>query len=75
MGQYIIALIGTVTAVVSVTLTNYFNKKNLLKLEERKIKQEYYIQFLKTLSDSMNLDFENKQNHPSSGERKPSPKW
>lgn len=54
MSQYIIALIGTVTAVVTVSLTNFFNKRNLLKLEERKIKQEYYIQFLKTLSDSMN---------------------
>lgn len=54
MSQYIIALIGTVTAVITVSLTNYFNKRNLLKLEERKIKQDYYIQFIKTLSDSMN---------------------
>lgn len=54
MGQYIIALIGTITAVITVSLTNYFNKKNSLKLEERKIKQDYYIQFIKTLSDSMN---------------------
>jgi hypothetical protein len=54
MGQYIIALIGTITTVITVSLTNYFNKKNSLRLEERKIKQEYYIQFIKTLSYSMN---------------------
>jgi hypothetical protein len=54
MGQYIIALIGTITAVITVSLTNYFNKSNSLKLEERKIKQDYYVQFIQTLSDSMN---------------------
>ncbi len=54
MGQYIIALIGTITAVITVSLTNYFNKRNSLKLEERKVKQDYYVQFIKTLSDSMN---------------------
>lgn len=54
MSQYIIAIIGTITAVITVSLTNYFNKRNLIKLEERKIKQDYYIQFIKTLSDSMN---------------------
>ncbi len=54
MSQYIIALIGTITAVITVSLTNYFNKRNLLKLEERKMKQDYYVQFIKTLSDSIN---------------------
>ncbi|WP_446897720.1 hypothetical protein ACSVC9_12085 [Clostridium sp. LBM24168] len=54
MSQYIIALIGTITAVITVSLTNYFSKKNSIQLEERKIKQDYYIQFIKTLSDSMN---------------------
>lgn len=43
MSQYIIALIETITAVTTVTLTNYISKKNSMKLEERKIKQNYYI--------------------------------
>ncbi len=55
-----IALIGTATAVVTITLTNFFAKKNQLKLEERKLKEEYYISFIKAVSESVVSQFTEK---------------
>lgn len=49
--EIIIAIIGTASAVITVTLTNFFVKKNQLKLNERKLKEEYYISFIKSLSN------------------------
>ncbi len=48
-----IALIGTATAVVTITLTNFYAKKNQLKLEEKKLKEEYYLSFIKAISESV----------------------
>ena len=48
--EAIIALIGTATAVITITITNYLAKRNQIKLEERKLKEEYYLNFLEALS-------------------------
>lgn len=51
--EVIIAIIGTATTVITVTLTNFFAKRNQLRLEERKLKEEYYVAFIKAVSDSV----------------------
>lgn len=51
MSQIIIASISLVTAVVTASLSYYFTKKHQLKMEERKLKEEYYKSFIKALSD------------------------
>ena len=50
--ELVIAFIGTVTAVITVACTNYYAKRNQIKLEERKLKEEYYLEFLSALSSS-----------------------
>ena len=50
--EILIALIGTASAVITVAITNYFAKKNQAKLEERKLKEEYYLAFIEALSSS-----------------------
>jgi hypothetical protein len=57
--EALIALIGTATAVITVAITNYYSKKNQLQLEERKLKEEYYLSFLEALSKSAILKTNN----------------
>jgi hypothetical protein len=51
MIQVIIAAIGLLAAVITASLFYYFTKKHQLKMEERKLKEEYYKSFIKALSD------------------------
>jgi hypothetical protein len=53
--EIIVTIIGTVTTVITVCLTNYFTKKNQLRFDERKLKEEYYMKFIEALSDNVNL--------------------
>ena len=53
--EMIIIIIGAVTAIITITLTNFFAKRNQLKFEERKLKEEYYITFIRAISDSVIL--------------------
>ena len=46
----IVAVIGATVALVS----NYFAKKNQLKFEQMKLKQEFYLKYIKALSNNMN---------------------
>lgn len=48
-----IALIGTCTAVITIALTNYYAKRNQLKFEERKLKEQYYTTFIEAVSNSV----------------------
>lgn len=48
-----IAILGTCTAVITIALTNYFTKKNQLKFEERKLKEQYYTAFIQAVSNSV----------------------
>ncbi len=51
-----IALIGICSAVITIGLTNYFAKKNQLKFEERKLKEQYYTAFIQAVSNSVVLN-------------------
>lgn len=51
-----IAIIGTITTVITICLTNYFSKRSQLKFEERKLKEQYYLKFIEALSDNVLLD-------------------
>lgn len=57
--ELIIAIIGTITAVVTVCLTNYFAKKNELVFEERRVKEKYYFEYLECISNNINFGNEN----------------
>jgi len=48
------AMIATFTAIIISIVTNYFGKKNTLIFEERKLKQQYYIEYIQALSENMN---------------------
>ncbi len=48
-----IALLGTITAVITITLTNFYAKRNQHKFEERKLKEEYYTSFIHAVSNSV----------------------
>lgn len=43
--ELVIALGGAFVTVVTAILTNYFTKKNQLRFEERKLKEEYYTNY------------------------------
>lgn len=47
-----IAILGTITAVITVSLTNFFSKRNQIKLEERKLKESYYLSFIQIISNA-----------------------
>jgi hypothetical protein len=51
MIQIIIAAISLLAAVITASLSYYFTKINQSKMEERKLKEEYYRSFIKALSD------------------------
>jgi len=55
----IIASIGLLASVATASLSYYFAKKNQLKAEERRLKEEFYRFFIKSLSD---VAIDNKSN-------------
>lgn len=48
------ALIATFSAIVISIISNHLSKKNNLNFEERKLKQQYYIEYIQALSENMN---------------------
>lgn len=50
----IVALLATVTAIITAIITDFLNKRSQLKLEERKLKEQYYLEFVHALSENMN---------------------
>lgn len=50
----IVALIATLTAIVTAIITNFLSKRNTLEFEERKLKEQYYLEFIHALSENMN---------------------
>ena len=52
--EIIIAIIGTVTTIVTAILTNYFTKKNQLKFNERQLKERYYLEYIEAISRNIN---------------------
>ena len=50
----IVALLATFTAIVTAIITDSLNKHSKLKFEERKLKEQYYLEFIHALSENMN---------------------
>ena len=48
--ELIVAIAGAFVTVVTAILTNFFTKKNQLRFEERKLKEEYYTNYIKAIS-------------------------
>ena len=57
--EIIIAIVGAVVTIITAILTNYFTKKNQLRFEERKLKEEYYTNYIKAISANVLLKDEN----------------
>lgn len=53
--ELVIALVGAFVTIVTALLTNYFTKKNQLRFEERKLKEEYYTNYIKAVSANVLL--------------------
>lgn len=51
MEPIIVASISFLASVITASLSYYFTKKHQLKIEERRLKEEYYKSFIKALSD------------------------
>lgn len=52
--EIVIAIIGTVTTIVTAILTNYFTKKNQLNFNERQLKEKYYLEYIEAISKNIN---------------------
>ena len=50
----IVALLATFTAIIKAIITDFLNKRSKLKFEERKLKEQYYLEFIHALSENMN---------------------
>ncbi len=51
--EILVAIISASVTILTVVITNYYTKKNQLKFEERKIKEEYYSNYIKALSNNV----------------------
>lgn len=45
-----IAVVGAFVSIITAIITNYLSKRNQLKFEERKLKEEYYTNYVKAIS-------------------------
>lgn len=50
----IVALLATFTAIITAIITDYLNKRSKLKFEERRLKEQFYLEFIHALSENMN---------------------
>ena len=53
MESYIAIIVAVIGAAV-VLISNIYQKRNQLKFEQMKLKQEFYLRYIKALSDNMN---------------------
>lgn len=53
--EIIVAILSAFATILVVVLTNYFTKKNQLKFEERKLKEVYYTNYIKAVSNNVLL--------------------
>ena len=51
--EIIVAIVGALVAMLTAVITNYLTKKNQLKFEERKLKEEYYTNYVKAISNNV----------------------
>lgn len=53
--ELVIAIVGALVTVITAILTNFFTKRNQLRFEERKLKETYYTNYVKAISDNVLL--------------------
>ncbi len=64
--EIIISVISAAVTIITVTLTNFFAKKNSLNFEKMKLKEDYYKKYLEALSYNVNeIDREKGKNELS----------
>lgn len=51
--EVILATVGAFVTMFTAIVTNYLTKKNQLKFEERKLKEEYYTNYVKAISHNV----------------------
>lgn len=51
MEPILVAVIGLVASTITASLSYYLTKKHQFKIDERRLKEEYYKSFIKALSD------------------------
>ncbi len=54
--EIIVSIIGTITTIITIILTNYLSKKNELKFAERKLKEKYYLKYINSISNNANYN-------------------
>lgn len=54
--QVVIPIIGIITAIISAAVSYYFTKRDQLEANERKLKEKYYLAYIKAVSDIVILD-------------------
>ncbi len=48
-----VAIVGALVAILTAVITNYLTKRSQLKFEERKLKEEYYTNYVKAISNNV----------------------
>ena len=48
-----LAFVGALVAILTVVITNHLTKRSQLKFEERKLKEEYYTNYVKAISNNV----------------------
>lgn len=51
-----VAIISAAAVVITAIITHWLTRKNQIKFEERKLKETYYTQYIKALSDNINIE-------------------
>lgn len=51
--EIMVAIVGALVAILTAVITNYLTKRNQLKFEERKLKEEYYTNYVKAISNNV----------------------
>lgn len=51
--EIIVAIVGACVTIMTAIITNYLTKKNQLKFEEQSLKREYYIKYVKAISNNV----------------------
>lgn len=54
--EIIVSIIGTITTIITIILTNYLSKRNELKFAERKLKENYYLNYINSISNNANYN-------------------
>ncbi|MBQ8831060.1 MAG: hypothetical protein IJ017_05640 [Oscillospiraceae bacterium] len=66
--EIVVAIVGAFVTILTAIITNYLSKRNQLKFEERKLKEEYYTNYVKAMSNNVlmkdnHVELDDAQNH------------